>query len=485
MPLSLRFCFVLRLATLINNAAAAEINHYLYHTEEAAGVIIDYENEPENANPDFLYGANQGPRVVGTSVIEAYAAPLVGPPYISHLPPPFSILRFTCSTSEYYAPWCPHCQHFRSHYIKFAEQVSAVLKEYGGPPVQFYAVSCTANKKLCAAQGVHGYPKIKLYAAGVKQNATAEIMYWKLHAFDVLGALKIQVPRLRLDASSDGNVDEVAKGVTKSQKIPSNLHHHYRTKQQVFDDAHLSFDFNLRNGIFVTEGPLSDDSKLALRDWLELVKQTTPVVWQIHSVIDAILTDFNAAISTEDTLLAILDAHPINTNSWSPACSKGVSGMGYTCGLWQLFHIMSVGLVEYNLMIASTDDIVLKEISIATTHAAETLRNFIEHFFACDVCRRNFLFAYDACELDRCSRLTAKDRNSEQWILYPVWLFETHNAVNGRLLRERADRENRVANPQEVVASQWPSKVVCPKCWLDTGGWNEDAVYKYLRTEYW
>lgn len=62
---------------------------YLYHTDEAKGIIIDYEPPPitepsktkdgaikEDPNlyrPDFIYGPNQGPRVV-----------------------------------EFYAPWCPH-----------------------------------------------------------------------------------------------------------------------------------------------------------------------------------------------------------------------------------------------------------------------------------------------------------------------------------------------------------------------------------------
>lgn len=55
---------------------------YLYHTEEARGIIIDYEppstsgdakDDPNLYRPDFIYGPNQGPRVV-----------------------------------EFYAPWCPH-----------------------------------------------------------------------------------------------------------------------------------------------------------------------------------------------------------------------------------------------------------------------------------------------------------------------------------------------------------------------------------------
>lgn len=159
--------------------------------------------------------------------------------------------------------------------------------------------------------------------------------------------------------------------------------------------------------------------------------------------------------------------------------------MGYTCGLWQLFHIVTVGLVEYNMMIAANDDIVLKEISLSTVQSAETLRNFIESFFGCEVCRMNFLVAYDSCAHDRCSRLVESDMTPKQWIEFPVWLFETHNSVNARLLREKADRENRVATPEEEVARQWPSRRHCPKCWTDSGGWDEEVVYKYLRIEYW
>ena len=65
------------------------------------------------------------------------------------------------------------------------------MKEYGvsGPPIQFYAVSCTVNKKLCRAQDIRGYPKIKLFAANTQGNATKDVLYWKLHVFDVLDLL--------------------------------------------------------------------------------------------------------------------------------------------------------------------------------------------------------------------------------------------------------------------------------------------------------
>lgn len=57
-----------------------ENEEYLYHIEAAKGIIHDYEPPKDNSTrPDFLYGTNQGPRVV-----------------------------------EFYAPWCPHVRRKRS-----------------------------------------------------------------------------------------------------------------------------------------------------------------------------------------------------------------------------------------------------------------------------------------------------------------------------------------------------------------------------------
>jgi len=445
-------------------------SEYLYHDEDSS-IIYDYEPDPEQGDhPKLIYDPSEGPRVI-----------------------------------EFYAPWCPHCRHFQRHYVALAEQVTAVLKEnqYDGPEVKFCAVSCTVNKKICRDMGVHGYPKIRLFPAGATgPDEAIAVEYWKLHPFDTLNALGVHVDTLRLDDAEQFSAEVPSKSASG---FGESITRHFRgraktatdqqlalgwpprTKQQVFDDAYLSFDFNLRQGIFTTEGPLSNSTQTALRDWLQLLKKTTPVVWKIHKVINALLDKFDRAVESEDNLLAIIDevAPTPKQKTWSDACTKGESGMGYTCGLWELFHIVTVGLVEYNMMIAGDDDIVLKEISLSTVKGAETLRNFVDNFFGCEVCRVNFVAAFDSCAHDRCTRLTESDMSPKQWILFPVWLFETHNSVNARLLREKADRENRVATPEEEVSRQWPSKQQCPKCWTDSGGWDEEVVYKYMRVEYW
>jgi hypothetical protein len=153
--------------------------------------------------------------------------------------------------------------------------------------------------------------------------------------------------------------------------------------------------------------------------------------------------------------------------------------------LWQLFYIMSVGLVEYNLMIGSEDPSVLEAVSVSTVHLAETWRNFVQEFFACEECRRHLVKDYDGCGYEHGSSLSSHAHNYDQWIQMPTWWFEMHNAVNHRLVRERAAREQRTVSDEEVQQSQWPSQQVFPKCWSDRGGYDDEVVYKFLRTEYW
>ena len=107
------------------------------------------------------------------------------------------------------------------------------------------------------------------------------------------------------------------------------------------------------------------------------------------------------------------------------------------------------------------------------------------------MCQENFLKAYDSCSFDRCNRLkphTDDDENDSyptDWEQLPLWLWETHNAVNVRLLHERADREGKTVTAQDEVDVRWPSRLECPGCWRDDGSWDEDVVYKYLRITYW
>jgi len=68
--------------------------------------------------------------------------------------------RNQTSMVAFVAPWCGHCQRMAPEYSRAAKGLY--------PLVPLYAVDCDeqANKRLCADQGVQGFPTIKLFPRG-------------------------------------------------------------------------------------------------------------------------------------------------------------------------------------------------------------------------------------------------------------------------------------------------------------------------------
>jgi hypothetical protein len=270
-------------------------------------------------------------------------------------------------------------------------------------------------------------------------------------------------------------------GIT-TRTVPSRR----RTREELISDIHLSFDFAMRDGVFSSDEPMTEKAAKALKDWLLLLHKTLPAGWKLHALLDQLIRDFSYITKHEAYLYRILDQFRPVSSVWSPACSKGDPDAGYTCGLWELFHAMTVGVVDYNVMNHERK-------RIATGDAANTLRNYIENFFGCVECRNNFLAMYDSCAHDRCTRLQAdakglvKDKQPV-WAQLSLWLFEAHNAVNVRLMKEKAGRENRETTLQDETDVLWPSKRDCLPCYKANNAnevkWNRTNVYKWLLLEY-
>jgi thiol-disulfide isomerase/thioredoxin len=422
---------------------------YLYDGEDSAPVMEFYDSDgPDPDHPNFLYDSHQGPRVV-----------------------------------EFYAPWCPHCQAFRSHYVQFAHQLTTL--SHG--QIQVHAVSCVKHRKVCQDFKILAYPAIRLFAAG-SVNATESYTYMNLHPFGVMTKLGVHVDDLSAsysnsDALPDGNLERKDtsprfKGkasATESTDVSPSTTAITRSREDIYRDAYLSLHFALQQGVFMTPDPLNNATATALHDWIELLHKALPPTWKIHALLQAVLDNFANVTQSEQALMHVVDQYRPPHTTWSQGCS-------YTCGLWELFHIMAVGVMEWNMMIIGP---VPKTAYLPIDRAADTLRDFIQYFFACEHCRVNFMNAYDACSLDRCHRLHAPATTREEWMQLPLWLFETHNAVNLRLLQEAAAREGRTPTHAEQRQSQWPLASDCPMCWRVDDSWDEEVVYKYMRLSYW
>ncbi|NXE22123.1 QSOX1 oxidase, partial [Ardeotis kori] len=130
---------------------------------------------------------------------------------------------------------------------------------------------------------------------------------------------------------------------------------------------------------------------------------------------------------------------------------------GYPCGLWTVFHLLSVQAA------ASGPD---KELPL---EVLGTMRCYIRHFFGCQECAEHFE-AMAAASMDRVA--------SRQEAVF--WLWSHHNEVNARLAG--GDTED-----PKFPKLQWPPPDLCPQCHKEERGvhaWDEPAVLAFLKAHF-
>ena len=66
-----------------------------------------------------------------------------------------------------------------------------------------------------------------------------------------------------------------------------------------------------------------------------------------------------------------------------------------------------------------------------------------------------------------------------------MWLWEMHNDIKVRLMKEEAERTGLEVTLLEEDSVRWPSKESSADCLHDDKTWDEGAVYAFLCQEYW
>ena len=395
---------------------------------------------------------------------------------------------------EFYAHWCGHCQHFKPKYIEFAKALLEVQQQTKpaalasmaahDDAIEVYAISCVPNKAICKDMEVHGFPTIRLFPA-FSRNGTA-IPQGKVNPTFILKELDRLQDTKNNENTNDGGVGGTTRG-KKGVGGSGGPHFMPRSAQEILDDAYSSLDFALRNGIFMSNGPLEPAASKALTEFLHVATRALPSPSSLSTLVHGVWKESSTVVQSEASLINVMDSlnsasegTPVAVNKWSPACLQ--HGTGYTCGLWTLFHLLTVGTVEWNkkqkLQYKDIEDL------LSTMEVAEVIRNFVEHFFQCDECRTNFLKEYDSCGYDRCNRLTMASSSLDDWKQLVLWLYETHNGVNVRLRQERIANNEKEDTTDEWQV-QWPAVDQCPMCWMSHGRWDEEHVYEFLRMQYW
>nr|CAI5850661.1 unnamed protein product [Callosobruchus analis] len=163
----------------------------------------------------------------------------------------------------------------------------------------------------------------------------------------------------------------------------------------------------------------------------------------------------------EDISILVHDAEKESRQVFSSpeewlACKGSTSKYrGYPCGLWKLFHYLTINAAESK---PSNSD---PKMVLAAMHG------YIKNFFGCSECSKHF-------------QQMAKRRNLWEvstWNDSVLWLWTAHNEVNKRLAGD--DTED-----PEFPKQQFPLKERCPRCHNLDDSWNLPEVLHYLRNMY-
>lgn len=161
-----------------------------------------------------------------------------------------------------------------------------------------------------------------------------------------------------------------------------------------------------------------------------------------------------------------LKYHPVFSSSKWIGCRASVAGRrGFTCGLWQLFHYLTVSAV--NLDQSNEPQEVLRAV-----------HGFVKHFMSCTHCSEHF---QEMAAKNGIWTVTTKDEAV-------LWLWRAHNQVNRRLAGDATE-------DPEFPKIQYPSQQTCPQCYqklIPTQGgssnnsnlphWNDSEVLYFLRS---
>jgi hypothetical protein len=275
-------------------------------------------------------------------------------------------------------------------------------------------------------------------------------------------------------------------------------------EEELILDATVSLVAGLETGVFMEDDKELDmDKRRALKAFLDLLSVSLPPEWGIHKLIDDLRSKILFIARSDNNLKIVLNQHPLPRKAWSKSCTFNKKGpIGFSCGFWKLMHVVSVGVAEHRGGLNLVDSGMVSPATkiFSPIEAADTLRNYIEHFFTCAPCKNNFLKHYDDCENNRrCDRLSSEDEDATtaDWKEFPVWLWEVHNEVSVRIVKQKVAKLGRIGLPGSASATSphvslndevrvvWPNIDNCFMCFEDDGTWDEEQVFKFLEKSYW
>ncbi|TNM87886.1 hypothetical protein fugu_006107 [Takifugu bimaculatus] len=230
-------------------------------------------------------------------------------------------------------------------------------------------------------------------------------------------------------------------------------------------DLESTLDYSLRVEL-AAHSVFSGHALVSLKKYISvLVKYFPgrPMVMNLLKSLNSWLQDQPGDEISYEALEKIIDNRAQSPNTTLPQGARWVGCQGsqphfrgYPCGVWTLFHVLSVQAKKAE----GTD---AKEV-------LSTMRGYVHHFFGCRQCAEHF------------EEMAQKGLSEVNTLSAAVlWLWKRHNLVNNRLA-------GALSEDPKFPKIQWPSPEMCPSCHsvMENGEhrWNQDQVLSFLLSYY-
>lgn len=415
---------------------------------------------------------------------------------------------------QFYHPSSPHCTEFQPTYVSIARRIKHMSSRL---PVEFHAVNCAKYREVCEyGFNIKSVPAIIGLKSGridwielgqlLSDMDLDELSRYAANSLDVVLDEQKENTVAADNAAIENHMEKkVDVSITNINPLFDEMNEASTTEsipsmpesEHVFHDALSSFIITLTTSVYshLPHGSaLPPGRSIALREFIDLIRWAFPPETQLNVLAQALADEFFDVSTSEAKLLNVVGRYT-NVNDgviWSTGCSSLDSAQdGYTCGLWALLHILSVGVTERH-------DAVVGDVErLSVTYAGNVIRSFIDQFFIhCETCKHLWLSLYD----ELCCELHNSDSSIADKITYnedqdrrklALWIWEIHNEITVR--RKHATGKSHNNKSSDLL---WPSSRDCPRCLKSSmsnhrgrvsskNAYNHDEMYTYLKHVYW
>lgn len=206
---------------------------------------------------------------------------------------------------------------------------------------------------------------------------------------------------------------------------------------------------------------ISGQALTALKDYLNVLVKYLPFSNRALKILDSFknaIYKHTNEVRGEEVLeyLNMFDNGPesvFSLHDWIGCKGSKPHFRGYPCGLWTLFHTLTVNSLIQNKQLDSLE-------------VLRAVLGYVTYFFGCEDCSRHF---------QEMAVKSMHEVSSPQDSV--LWLWRAHNQANKRLSGDPTE------DPYHVKI-QFPSHETCPTCRNKDDSWNVDEVMNHLKQMY-